>query len=141
MWRGGTEAVSQRKGVMWRLNDWGLRRLAYKIKKASKANYILMNIEVLPKHIGEVENMLLKDERIIRHLVFKMKGPETKDYPPPPEPGFTEETETAMGFGDGDEEEEEDEEYGEEEGEEEEEEEEEVEEEEDEKKEKVMLVK
>ena len=138
MWCGGTEAVSQRKGVMWRLNDWGLRRLAYKIKKASKANYILMNIEVLPKHIGEVELMLLKDERIIRHLVFKMKGPETRDYPPPPEPGFTEETETAMGFEDGDEEEEEEEDEEEEGDEEEEEEEEEV---EDEKEEEIMLVK
>ncbi|KAE8724655.1 Chaperone DnaJ-domain superfamily protein isoform 1 [Hibiscus syriacus] len=29
--------LREKKGRVWRLNDWGLRRLAYKIKKAKNA--------------------------------------------------------------------------------------------------------
>ncbi|OAY62582.1 30S ribosomal protein S6 [Ananas comosus] len=60
--------VREKKGRIWRLNDWGLRRLAYKIKKTTHANYILMNFEIDAKHINDFKSMLDKDERIIRHL-------------------------------------------------------------------------
>ncbi|PKA52489.1 hypothetical protein AXF42_Ash019115 [Apostasia shenzhenica] len=79
------EFIREKKGRIWRLNNWGIRRLAYKIKKASKANYILMNFEVEAKWINEFKTMLDKDERIIRHLVIKRDEAITKDCPPPPE--------------------------------------------------------
>lgn len=70
---------------MWRFSDWGMRRLAYKIQKASQAHYILMNFELEAKWINDFKSMLDKDERVIRHLVMKRDKAETEDCLPPPE--------------------------------------------------------
>uniref|UniRef100_A0A0E0FDA3 30S ribosomal protein S6 n=1 Tax=Oryza meridionalis TaxID=40149 RepID=A0A0E0FDA3_9ORYZ len=77
--------VREKKGRIWRLNNWGLRRLAYKIKKARHASYILMNFEIQAKYINDFKTLLDKDERIIRHLVMKRDEAITEDCPPPPE--------------------------------------------------------
>ncbi len=77
---------------MWRLNDWGLRRLAYKIKKASKANYLLMNIEISSQAINELNTLLEKDERVIRHMCITQKEAITAASEPPPD-YFPEESE------------------------------------------------
>lgn len=75
--------LREKKGKMWRVNDWGLRRLAYKIKKAKNAHYILMNFELEAKWINDFKNLLDKDERVIRHLVIKRDEAITEDCPPP----------------------------------------------------------
>ncbi|KAI4369507.1 hypothetical protein MLD38_017942 [Melastoma candidum] len=77
--------LREKKGTVWRFEDWGLRTLAYKIKKAKKAHYILMNFEIEAQWINEFKHMLDTDERIIRHLVMKRKEAITKVQPPPPE--------------------------------------------------------
>lgn len=77
--------VREKQGRIWRVNDWGLRRLAYKIQKAKKAHYMLMNFEMEAKWINDFKSMLDKDERVIRHLVIKRDEAITKDCPPPPE--------------------------------------------------------
>ncbi|XP_038906527.1 uncharacterized protein LOC120092503 [Benincasa hispida] len=77
--------LREKKGKIWRLSDWGMRRLAYKIKKAKYAHYILMNFELEAKWINEFKSMLDMDERIIRHLVIKRDAAITEDCPPPPE--------------------------------------------------------
>ncbi|URD72538.1 Ribosomal protein S6 containing protein [Musa troglodytarum] len=79
------EFIREKKGRIWRLNNWGLRRLAYKIRKATHANYVLMNFELDAKFINDFKSMLDKDERIIRHLVMKRDEAITGDCPPPPE--------------------------------------------------------
>lgn len=77
--------LREKKGKIWRLNDWGLRRLAYKIQKASHAHYMLMNFELEARWINDFKTMLDKDERVIRHLVMKRDEAITEDCPPPPE--------------------------------------------------------
>ncbi|KAJ6689842.1 hypothetical protein OIU85_006174 [Salix viminalis] len=77
--------VREKKGRIWRFNDWGMRRLAYKIQKAKNAHYMLMNFELEARWINDFKNMLDKDERVIRHLVIKMDEAITEDCPPPPE--------------------------------------------------------
>lgn len=77
--------IREKKGRIWRLNNWGLRRLAYKIKKATHANYILMNFEIESRYVNDFKTLLDKDERIIRHLVMKRDEAITEDCPPPPE--------------------------------------------------------
>ncbi|KAK1292486.1 hypothetical protein QJS10_CPB17g00916 [Acorus calamus] len=67
--------IREKKGKIWRLNNWGMQRLAYKIKKAKNANYT--------QWTDEFKNMLDKDERIIRHLVIKRNEAITEDCPPP----------------------------------------------------------
>ncbi|WVY94874.1 hypothetical protein V8G54_033962 [Vigna mungo] len=80
-----TDFMREKKGQIWRLNDWGMRRLAYKIKKANKAHYMLMNFELDAKYINDLKTLLDQDERVIRHLVIKRDEAITEDCPPPPE--------------------------------------------------------
>ncbi|KAL2341632.1 hypothetical protein Fmac_009572 [Flemingia macrophylla] len=77
--------LREKKGQVWRLNDWGMRRLAYKIKKANNAHYMLMNFELDAKYINDFKTLLDQDERVIRHLVIKRDEAITEDCPPPPE--------------------------------------------------------
>ncbi|XP_020221356.1 uncharacterized protein LOC109804028 [Cajanus cajan] len=77
--------LREKKGQVWRLNDWGMRRLAYKIKKANNAHYMLMNFELDAKYINDFKMLLDQDERVIRHLVIKRDEAITEDCPPPPE--------------------------------------------------------
>ncbi|XWS53481.1 hypothetical protein CRYUN_Cryun10bG0004900 [Craigia yunnanensis] len=77
--------LREKRGRLWRLNDWGLRRLAYKIKKAKNAHYILMNFELEARWINDFKTMLDKDERVIRHMVIKRDEAITEDCSPPPE--------------------------------------------------------
>lgn len=77
--------IEEKKGKIWRLNDWGMRRLAYKVKKAKRANYILMNIQIGTQAINELNSLLEKDERVIRHLVMTRKQAMTEETVSPPE--------------------------------------------------------
>ncbi|KAH6816782.1 Translation elongation factor EF1B/ribosomal protein S6 family protein [Perilla frutescens var. frutescens] len=79
------EFLEEKKGRVWRFSDWGMRRLAYKIKKAKNAHYILMNFELEAQWINDFKTLLDRDERVIRHLVMKQDKAETRDCPPPPE--------------------------------------------------------
>ncbi|WCJ23260.1 30S ribosomal protein S6 [Euphorbia peplus] len=79
------EFLKERKGRIWRISDWGMRRLAYKIQKAKNAHYMLMNFELEAQAINDFKTMLDKDERVIRHLVIKRDEAITEDCPPPPE--------------------------------------------------------
>ncbi|CAN1195138.1 Protein REGULATOR OF FATTY ACID COMPOSITION 3, chloroplastic [Linum perenne] len=75
--------LREKKGKVWRMNDWGMRRLAYRIQKAWSAHYILMNFEMEAKWINEFKTLLDKDERVIRHLVITRDKAITEDCPPP----------------------------------------------------------
>ena len=77
--------LREKQGRVWRFSDWGMRSLAYKIKKATHAHYILMNFELRAQSINEFKSMLDKDERVIRHLVMKRDKAITEECPPPPE--------------------------------------------------------
>lgn len=77
--------IREKKGRVWRFSDWGMRRLAYKIQKATQAHYILMNFEVGGQWINDFKQMLDQDERVIRHLVIKRDKAITENCPPPPE--------------------------------------------------------
>ncbi|KAI3980765.1 hypothetical protein MKX01_025330 [Papaver californicum] len=77
--------LKEKRGKIWRVSDWGLRRLAYKIKKAKNAHYMLMNFELEAKWINDFKSLLDKDERVIRQLVIKRDDAITEDCPPPPE--------------------------------------------------------
>ncbi|CAL0300981.1 unnamed protein product [Lupinus luteus] len=76
--------LREKKGRVWRLNDWGIRKLAYKIQKAKSAHYMLMNFELEAKSINDFKTLLDKDERVIRHLVIKRDEAITEDCLPPP---------------------------------------------------------
>lgn len=66
--------VTQRKGKIHRLEDWGRRQLAYPIAKIMKAHYVLMNIECDRQTINELSDAFRFNDAVIRNLILNMKG-------------------------------------------------------------------
>lgn len=63
--------ITDAKGAIHRVEDWGRRQLAYPINKIHKAHYILMNIECDGATLAELENTFRFNDAIIRHLVIR----------------------------------------------------------------------
>lgn len=68
-----TNMVTQRKGSVHRLEDWGRRQLAYPINKILKAHYVLMNIECDKETIDELASAFRYNDAVIRNLILKVK--------------------------------------------------------------------
>ena len=70
--------VTSQGGKVHRLEDWGRRQLAYPIQKLVKAHYICFNIECGQATLDELENAFRFNDAVLRHLVIKMKAPQTE---------------------------------------------------------------
>jgi small subunit ribosomal protein S6 len=66
-----TGIISSQDGVQLKLDDWGRRRLAYKIDKFSQGYYMLADFASMPAGVAELERNLKIDDRIIRFLSVK----------------------------------------------------------------------
>jgi small subunit ribosomal protein S6 len=66
-----TGIISSQNGVQLKLEDWGRRRLAYKIDKFSQGYYVLADFAGSPAGVAELERNLKIDDRIIRFLSVK----------------------------------------------------------------------
>ena len=51
---------------------WGLRNLAYRIKKNRKGHYVLLGLEAPPAAINEMERQLRLNEDVLRFLTVKV---------------------------------------------------------------------
>ncbi|ASK35415.1 30S ribosomal protein S6 [Alloalcanivorax mobilis] len=63
--------VTDGKGTIHRLEDWGRRQLAFPINKIHKAHYVLLNIECDGETLAELENTFRFNDAVIRHLVIR----------------------------------------------------------------------
>jgi small subunit ribosomal protein S6 len=57
---------------------WGLKGLAFKIKKSRKAHYALMNIDAPPAAVAEMERRMGISTDVIRFLTVKVEALETE---------------------------------------------------------------
>jgi small subunit ribosomal protein S6 len=64
--------VERNEGQVTQVNQWGLRRLAYPIQNQWEGQYVLMNINMPPGGIAELERSLGLAEQVIRHLVVRL---------------------------------------------------------------------
>jgi len=53
---------------------WGLRNLAYRIKKNRKGHYVLLGLEAPPSAINEMERQLRLNEDVLRFLTVKVEA-------------------------------------------------------------------
>ena len=67
-----SKVLEENKGKLVSKEYWGLRTLAYKIKKNSKGHYVLMNIDAPYPAVAEIERLISFNENIIRKAVFKV---------------------------------------------------------------------
>lgn len=67
--------ITQRKGKIHRLEDWGRRQLAYPINKISKAHYVLMNMACDNDTLKEMKDAFRYNDAVIRSLILRVKRP------------------------------------------------------------------
>jgi small subunit ribosomal protein S6 len=69
-----TKIVTEGKGKVSKTEYWGLRNLAYPIRKSRKAHYSLLNIDAPGPVIHEIERKLRINEDVLRFLTVKVEA-------------------------------------------------------------------
>ncbi|WP_422024247.1 30S ribosomal protein S6 [Roseibium sp.] len=59
-------------GTVGKVENWGLRTIAYRIKKNRKAHYTLMNITAPHAAVAEMERQMGLSEDVLRFMTFKV---------------------------------------------------------------------
>lgn len=67
-----SNVVKKEGGEVVRVDNWGLKNLAYRIKKNRKGHYVLMNITAPADAIAEFERVMRFNEDIIRYMTVKV---------------------------------------------------------------------
>lgn len=73
--------ITQHKGKIHRLEDWGRRPLAYPINKVMKAHYVIMNIECEQPTIDELSESFRYNDAVIRNMVLRVNRPISETSP------------------------------------------------------------
>jgi small subunit ribosomal protein S6 len=58
-------------GKAIKVDHWGRRQLAYPIQKFTEGTYVLLNIQLKPDALDELERNLKLDVNIIRYLLVR----------------------------------------------------------------------
>ena len=67
------EILSNHGGKVTKTEQWGLRALAYQIRKNKKGHYVLMNIDGPASCIQEMERTMRINEDVLRYLTLRME--------------------------------------------------------------------
>lgn len=67
-----TKVINDNDGKIVKSESWGLRTLAYRIKKNRKGHYVMLNIDAPAGAIHEMERQMRINEDILRHLTIKI---------------------------------------------------------------------
>lgn len=69
-----SDVISQKGGKVISQEYWGLRNLSYKINKANKGHYVLLNIEANNDTVDELNRVVSINEDIVRFVIFSSEG-------------------------------------------------------------------
>lgn len=65
--------INLAKAKIIKEEDWGVKPLAYPIKKFTEAAYIYFEFETDPKGIKILEDKIKLEEELLRHLLVKVE--------------------------------------------------------------------
>ena len=68
-----TKVVGDGGGTVAKREYWGLRSLAYRVRKNRKGHYMLLNIDAQPPAVHEMERQMRINEDIVRHLTVRVE--------------------------------------------------------------------
>ena len=72
-----TEILGGKGAKVLKTEQWGLRNLAYRIKKNKKGHYVLMNLDASPEAITEFERNMSLNEDVLRFMTVRVDELET----------------------------------------------------------------
>jgi small subunit ribosomal protein S6 len=68
-----SSVIKKEGGEVVRVDNWGLKNLAYRIKKNRKGHYVILNIAAPASAIAEYERVMRVNEDIIRYMTVKVE--------------------------------------------------------------------
>ena len=68
-----TEIVESNQGKVVKTETWGLKNLAYKIKRNRKAHFVMLNIEASGDVVAELERQTQINEDVIRYVTIRVE--------------------------------------------------------------------
>jgi small subunit ribosomal protein S6 len=71
--------ITDRKGVIAKIDKWGKRRLAYEIKKQRDGYYFLIDFAGDGPIVAEIERNYKIDDRILKFITVKKEGAATRE--------------------------------------------------------------
>ena len=69
-----TEIIEQNGGTVPKTEYWGLKSLAYRIKKNRKGHYVLMNVDAPYPAVAEMERQMGINEDVLRQLTIRVEA-------------------------------------------------------------------
>src|SRR6187551_1536587 len=66
--------LTEQGGEVKKREYWGLRGLAYRIKKNRKGHYMLLGIDASPTFISEMERQLGLNEDVLRFMTLRVEA-------------------------------------------------------------------
>ncbi len=73
-----TNIISEGGGSIEKTEYWGLRNLAYRVKKNRKAHYVLFNIDSPSPAVKEMERVMGLNEDVLRTMTLRVDELETE---------------------------------------------------------------
>jgi len=68
-----SRSIDSRGGVVEGVDKWGIRKLAYPVKKFMEAHYVLARFKLMPKAAKELEAEISALGGVLRYLVVNVK--------------------------------------------------------------------
>ena len=59
-------------GIIIRIDKWGLKKLAYLIKKESQGYYVYFDYAGVPASVSEIERIFRIDDKVLKYLTIKL---------------------------------------------------------------------
>jgi small subunit ribosomal protein S6 len=67
------KVIDENGGTVAKREYWGLRSLAYRIRKNRKGHYMLLNIDAPPAAVLEMERQMRLSEDVVRQLTVRVE--------------------------------------------------------------------
>ena len=71
---GFAQLIADNGGEVKKREYWGLRNLAYRMRKNRKGHYVLMNLSAPPAAIAELERTMRITEDVLRYLTLRVEA-------------------------------------------------------------------
>ena len=68
------KVVNDKNGKIISKEYWGLKKLAYEVKKNKRGHYVLLNIDADTEALNELKRVISFNEDVIRSLIFKVSA-------------------------------------------------------------------
>ena len=64
--------IKKLKGSVVNEDDWGLKNLAYRIKKRDRGHYAIFEFTLEPVHVREMDRFLRLEAEVLRHMLIAL---------------------------------------------------------------------